>query len=72
VEELGVTRAVEREDTDQDRHGRAAGLLEETVELGEVVHRLGLHPAGSRLHLAVEAVDLPGDVLGRRVQAAPT
>src|SRR2546427_3672691 len=36
VKELGVSRAVERQDPDQDRNGRAARSLEEAVELREV------------------------------------
>src|SRR5258705_10353996 len=58
-EEVSVTRAGEREDTDQDRHGRAAGLLEEAAELGAAVPRPGVHPPGSRRTLPAEGALLP-------------
>src|SRR2546425_2393538 len=68
VEELGVAVAVEREHADDDRNRRAARLLEEPVEHGQVVHRLRLDPLRPGVHLAVETADLPLDVLGPRVQ----
>ena len=60
--------AVEREHADDDRNRGAARLLEEPVERGQVVHRLRLDPLRPGVHLAVEAADLPLDVLGPRVQ----
>src|SRR5437867_10387896 len=70
VEELGVAGAVQREDPDEDGDGRAARAGEEALEELEVVDGLRLYPARPRLHLAVEALDLPLDVLGRGVQGS--
>src|SRR6266478_1049964 len=68
VQELGVARAVEREDADQNWNRRAARPLEETVDLPQLVHGLRLNPARPRPDLSLEAVDLPRHVLGRGVQ----
>src|SRR4029450_2886021 len=70
VEELGVARAVERENADQHRNRRAPGPPEKALALGQVLHGLSLHPARARLHFPVETVDLAGDVLGRRIQGS--
>src|SRR3989454_2187266 len=68
VKELRVPRAVQREDPPHHPDGRAAGAVEKAIEELEVVHGLRLHPARARLDFPMEAVDLPRDVLGRRVQ----
>src|SRR5262245_25807454 len=68
VEELGVSGAVQRQDTDQDRDGRATGALEEAIELGEVVHGLSLDPARAGPNFSLEAIDLARDVLSGRVE----
>jgi hypothetical protein len=46
VQELGVARAVERKNADQNWNRRAARDLEETIELRQIVHGLGLDPSG--------------------------
>src|SRR5437867_988263 len=68
VKELRVARAVQRENPDQDGDGRAPGAVEEAIEQLQVVHGLRLHPARTRRHLPMEAVDLARDVRGGRVE----
>src|SRR5262245_26338868 len=57
VQELGMTRRVQRHEADQQGDWGAA-TREEPLEHVQIVERLRLHPAGARLDLGEEALHL--------------